>query len=369
LQIEKCKLSESHPLLLTLVFNLQFALFIFAILNLFRLPRDLPSPLQYSPSPRRCLLRMSREPYLPRLNARLADGLVRLPQADRARHVAYLRSVQNADGGFSGRQGGSDLYYTGFALRGLSALDALSPEVCTRAAGFLRASLAREAGVADFFSLLYSCLLVQAASGDDPLAQAPPDWPDRVAAVLEGFRTADGGYAKTQGGVSGSTYHTFLVALCYELLGRSLPEPGAAVRFVASRRRDDGGFVEIAPMRRGGTNPTAAAVGLLKLTEPHSEALLAEVRPGVVDFLADLDGMEGGLRANTRAPLADLLSTFTASWTLAELETLDRLDGAGLAGYARAVERAEGGFRGGLWDEGFDVEYTFYGLGVLGLFS
>src|SRR5262249_41666011 len=116
-------------------------------------------------------------------------------------------------------------------------------DVCAGAAAFLRASLTREAGVADFFSLLYACLLVQAASGEDPLEQAPADWPDRVAATLEGFRNADGGYAKTAGGASGSTYHTFLVALCYELLGRPLPDPAAAVRFVGSRRREDGGFV------------------------------------------------------------------------------------------------------------------------------
>jgi geranylgeranyl transferase type-2 subunit beta len=312
---------------------------------------------------------MPLQPYLPRLNARLAEGLARLPRDDRDRHVAYLRAAQDADGGFPGREGGSDLYYTGFALRGLAALDALSPEVCARAAGFLRGSLTQQAGVADFFSLLYACLLVQAGSGADPLEHAPTDWPDRVAATLEGFRTADGGYAKTQGGASGSTYHTFLVALCYELLGRTLPNPQAAVAFVRSRRREDGGFVEIAPMRRGGTNPTAAAIGLLMLTAPHSDALLAEVRPGVVDFLADLAGLEGGLRANARAPLADLLSTFTASWTLAELGALDRLDRTALPAYARAVEQPEGGFHGGLWDEGADVEYTFYGLGVLGLFA
>ena len=35
--------------------------------------------------------------------------------------------------------------------------------------------------------------------------------------------------------------------------------------FLKSRRREDGGFVEIAPMRRSGTNPTAAAVGLFQL--------------------------------------------------------------------------------------------------------
>jgi geranylgeranyl transferase type-2 subunit beta len=67
-------------------------------------------------------------------------------------------------------------------------------------------------------------------------------------------------------------------------------------------------------------------------------------------------------------PLADLLSTFTASWTLAELGAADRLDAREVSGYAEAVERAQGGFRGGLWDEKVDVEYTFYGLGVLALF-
>src|SRR3954470_12968315 len=163
--------------------------------------------------------------YLQTLTTRLTDGLLRLPQEFRDRHAAYLVARQNPDGGFSGREGGSDLYYTGFALRGLAVLDALSPAVCQRAAGFLRDSLQREASVLDFFSLLYSCLLVQAAGGIDVLAGSPPDWPDRVAATLEGFRTADGGYAKGPGGHSGSTYHTFLVALSYQLLGRAVPRP------------------------------------------------------------------------------------------------------------------------------------------------
>src|SRR5438046_3826739 len=123
---------------------------------------------------------MMPEPYLPRLNARLADAVARLPDATRARHSAYLRAAQNSDGGFSGREGGSDLYYTGFALRGLAVLDALAPEACTRAAAFLRDSLTRQASVVDFYSLLYACLLVQASGGPDVLAGSPPDWPDRV---------------------------------------------------------------------------------------------------------------------------------------------------------------------------------------------
>jgi geranylgeranyl transferase type-2 subunit beta len=309
------------------------------------------------------------EPYLLRLTLRLADGVSRLPAEVRTRQAGYLRAAQNADGGFSGREGGSDLYYTGFALRGLAVLDALTPAIAERAAGYLRGCLTQQTSVIDFFSLLYSCVLVQLAGGPDVFAGSSPDWPDRVAAMLESFRTADGGYAKTIGGASGSTYHTFLVALCYQLLGRPLPRLADVVHFVASRRRDDGGFVEIAPMRRGGTNPTAAAVGLLQMAGDEMPGALEEVRDGVIAFLAGMASPEGGLRANDRAPLADLLSTFTAAWTLEQLGGLPRLDATQVRRYAEALQRPEGGFHGGLWDEGHDVEYSFYGLGVLALFG
>jgi geranylgeranyl transferase type-2 subunit beta len=308
--------------------------------------------------------------YLQRLTTRLGEGLARLAGDERERHGAFLRSAQNVDGGFPGREGGSDLYYTGFALRGLAVLDALTPEVGARAAGFLKASLSRQASVVDFFSLLYSCLLLQTHSGVEVLADAPADWPDRVATLLETFRTEDGGYAKTPGAASGSTYHTFLVSLCYQLLGRTVPSPHAVVRFVHSRRREDGGYVELKPMRRGGTNPTAAAVGVLQLYAAEgAEEWSAEVRQGVVDFLAAMPSVEGGLRANDRIPVADLLSTFTGCWTLHQLGALDRIDSAEALGYARSLEVPAGGFRGGVWDDGRDVEYTFYGLGVVGLLS
>jgi geranylgeranyl transferase type-2 subunit beta len=304
--------------------------------------------------------------YLQRLTTRLADGLARAPAAFRERHTAYLRAAQNPDGGWSGREGGSDLYYTAFGLRGLAVLDGLTPAVTERAAAFLRHSLTQQASVVDFFSLLYACLLIQAGGGPDVLADSPPDWPDRVATTLETFRTADGGYGKAAGAASGSTYHTFLVGLCYQLLGRPLPQAESVVRFVGSRRRDDGGFVEIAPMRRSGTNPTAAGVGVLQLVESPT---LADVRPGVVAFMAEMPSPEGGLRANGRAPLADLLSTFTGCWTLAQLDGLGAIETAPVQGYVQGLDQPGGGFRGGLWDEGCDVEYTFYGLGVSGLLS
>ncbi|MFN4257885.1 MAG: prenyltransferase/squalene oxidase repeat-containing protein [Gemmataceae bacterium] len=302
--------------------------------------------------------------YLQELTEQLASGLARLPDDFRGRHSAYLLAARNDDGGFSGREGGSDLYYTAFALRGLAVLDALTPDIAAQSADYLRGCLVQEANVVDFFSLLYACLLIQAYGGPDVLADSPADWPDRVARTLESFRTADGGYAKTIGGASGSTYHTFLVGLCYQLLGRELPRQAEVISFIHSRRRDDGGFVEIAPMKRSGTNPTAAAVGVLQLC---GGALDGELRAGVIAFLADMPSAEGGFRANARAPLADLLSTFTGIWTLRQLDALDHIDHAAARRYAEALDEAIGGFRGGLWDERTDVEYTFYGLGVVGV--
>lgn len=303
--------------------------------------------------------------YLQDLNARLADGLARLPDSLRRRQAQYLASKQNPDGGFSGREGESDLYYTGFALRGLAVLDALTPEVCQRSASFLRGCLTKQTSVVDFFSFLYACVLVQASGGVDVLLDSPADWPQRVADALVTFRTKDGGYNKSPGASSGSTYHTFLVGLCFELLGQTLPNADDVIRFVQSRRREDGGYVEVSAMRRSGTNPTAAAISLLHLLKGR-ELPKDEIEP-TIEYLAEMLSLEGGLRANDRIPLADLLSTFTGCWTLGQLGALDRIQPRRVFHYVQSLEQAEGGFLGGIWDEASDVEYTFYGLGSLAL--
>jgi geranylgeranyl transferase type-2 subunit beta len=305
---------------------------------------------------------MSEGAYLQRLTGRLIDGADRLPAAERRRHAAWVRARQNPDGGFSGREGGSDLYYTGFALRTLAVLQELESDPCARAASFLSARMTGPAGVIDLFSILVGAFLVRLGGGPDVLADSPADWPERMAATLETFRHVDGGYAKTQAGTSGSTYTTFLVALALELLNKEIPSPRRLRAFLDSRYRD-GGFVEIPQMKRAGTNPTAAGVGTLQVLG----GLDAGTRAAVADFLSRMANDEGGLRANDRIPAADLLSTFTGGWTLADVGGLERLDRDRLRVFAASLQGPDGGFRGGAWDTGYDVEYTFYGVGVLAL--
>ena len=307
-------------------------------------------------------LQMIELPYLLRLGLRLADGLRHLDDVARRRHRDFILSRQHADGGFCGRDDeDSDLYYTSFAVRGLAVLDQLDSEVCDRIGRYVSSHTGDSLSVIDLLSWLYTALIVQASGGIDVLADAPDNFSDRVASRLECTRIADGGYAKTTDGASGSTYHSFLVGLIYELLDRPLPLPNTLIQFVYDRQREDGGFVEIALMKRSGTNPTSAAVALLTMLD----AMDGEIRADVLSFLSQVRSDEGGFQANTRIPFADGLSTFTGLLTAQDLDEFSLLKPTRVV--RGELEFPTGGFRGAAWDDKADVEYTFYGLGNLGL--
>lgn len=302
--------------------------------------------------------------YLEKLMLRLAQGASRLPEELRDRITAYLRTSQRDDGGFAGREGESDLYYTAFGLRSLALLGELQGEPAECAAGFLRRQLAGQAPLVDFISLLFAAALLKTAAGIDVFGESPAGWRQAVLELFERFRRPDGGYAKTDEGQSSSTYHTFLIVVAQELLGQTPIDATKLVDFVRSRRRDDGGFVEFGPMRTSGTNPTAAAAGLLTMLNAFDD----ELREGVAGFLSAKQNEEGGLKANHPIPLADLLSTFTGLLTLGDVDGLGQIDCQAALRFARSLE-VGGGFRAGAWDDRTDVEYTFYGFGTLALLA
>lgn len=304
--------------------------------------------------------------YLFALADRVAKGLRQIDPQRLERHRQFLMSQQMEDGGFRGREGDSDLYYTGFAIRGLAITGGLDESLRESVTAFLVRQDPLQLNVIDLLSWLYGALVIQAAGGQDLLADQPDDLADRLARKLEALRTDDGGYAKSPEGAAGSTYHSFLVVLTWQMLGRSVPRPNALIQFLYDRQRDDGGFVEIAPMRRSGTNPTAAAVALLRDLGGMDDDIEADV----LGFLTDVASTEGGFQANTRIPFADGLSTFTGLLTAQDLGRTDLLSTARIADFVQgALERDDGGFMGASWDQTADAEYTFYGLGILGLLN
>lgn len=307
---------------------------------------------------------MNQQPYLVQLALSLAAGLEHYPSSELDKHRTFIRSQQQPDGGFSGREGGSDLYYSGFAVRSLGILGGLEPAETESISNYLRGFSLESLWTIDLLSWLYCALIVQASGGEDLLNTAPENWQLQIKERLETLRTEDGGYAKSDQGALGSTYHSFLVVLIYQLIGQEVPVPNRLIQFLYDMQRDDGGFVEIAPMKRSGTNPTAAAVATLLILDAMDDELKADVR----DFLNQVKSAEGGFQANTRIPFADGLSTFTGLLTAQDLELTEIIDRKQVRKFMQEwLEFPTGGFRGASWDEQADVEYTFYGLGVLAL--
>lgn len=309
---------------------------------------------------------MSELPYLLRLGTRLTSGLSGLEPARRDRHRNFLLSFQMEDGGFRGREGDSDLYYTSFAVRGLMLLGGMDEPLARQVEQYLNRQNWSRLNVIDLMNWLATALAVQVATGKDLLAESEDDFHQNLAAQLESVRTQDGGYAKSPEGASGSTYHSFLVLLTYQLVGLAQPRPNALTQFIYDRQRDDGGFVEIAPMRRSGTNPTAAACAMLLELNAVDNEIKADVRAFLKEVLSD----EGGFQANSRVPFADSLSTFTGLLTCQDLQLAPLLNLAQTHQWLTTqLEFPTGGFRAATWDEAADVEYTFYGLGLLALLT
>lgn len=305
--------------------------------------------------------------YLQQLTLRLAIGASRFDTEMTSRHAGWIRGCQHADGGFAGREGESDPYYTAFALRSLWILDRLDQETARKAGGFLRDRLTRRDSIIDLISLIFGAAILEMATGEVVIADEDVSWRTNVSRLLASLRSGDGGFAKTPEGRAGSTYQTFLSVLCYELMDVPIPDVERIVDFLESQRHPDGGYLEIRVAKRAGVNPTAAAIGTLKT--------LGKLRPedqaDTIEFLAEMQSDEGGLTANTRIPFADLLSTFTGLTTLADLDAAGRIDLPRLVRYAESMQATgsakPGGFVGFVMDHTADVEYTFYGLAALAM--
>ncbi len=309
---------------------------------------------------------MNELPYLVRLGERLKAGLRELSVDRKDRHQQFLLQFLCGDGGFRGREGDSDLYYTSFAVRALWMLDRLEEPIVSQVAQYLKSVWSPTLATLDLMNWLSTGIALQIAVGksvvdDVELLQRS------AAAQLESMRTLDGGYAKATDGATGSTYQSFLTLLTYQLLALPLPRRNALIQFLYDRQRDDGGFVEIAPMKRSGTNPTAAAAAILQ----ELNSLDAEIREDIRAFLLSVHNRdEGGYQANSRIPFADSLSTFTAVLTAQNLDLAKLYDRqATLNWLTTQLEFPTGGFRAAVWDNAADVEYTFYGLGLLSLLT
>ena len=265
----------------------------------------------------------------------------------------FLQRQLGLDGGFRGRDGRSDLYYTVFGLEASLSLGVELPLdlVNSYLDGF---------GTGESLDLVHLASLIRCRANLADLGAR-----DVAAGHMTKYRSRDGGFNMIHGAEQGSAYGSFLALGAWQDLQIDCPDARTLAGSIASLHRPDGGFANEASMTASATPATAAAVSVLHyLKEPVPESAVrwlgARVHPlGGLEVIAFPEGQG----------TPDLLSTATALHALALVgvppgDARDRhLD------YLDSLWNPQGGFRGHWADEVVDCEYTYYGLLALGTLS
>ncbi|NLO07281.1 MAG: hypothetical protein GX131_15745 [candidate division WS1 bacterium] len=292
--------------------------------------------------------------YLDVLDGILRPGVHLLGEGFAALECGWIERQELAGGGFRGRSGGDDLYYTDFALRAVDLIGPQSPLFATTAER-MRHNLPAPLDVVSAFSIL-SCARTLSRHGHAISADQR-----HIRKLLARQTLPEGGFGVNKSSET-SAYQTFLGTLCRQLLGDEAPV-AADCDAIRRLQRESGGFAEREAGDVAQTNATAAAAAVLLM----GSALQSDDAEGVTRFVASMQAEDGGLRAHAEARGGDLLSSFTALLTLCLLGAPAALELPALGRFVKGAVRPRGGFGASQHDPGADVEYTYYGIATLGL--
>jgi len=293
--------------------------------------------------------------YLETLDAVLSQGAADFSPGFVRQQTDYVISRRQPDGGFPGRRGGSDLYYTDFAIRSLALVSPESPAL-VGAASYLATVRPQPRDAIECFCLLNARRLL-AQCGHSVEMDA-----DALLAILAQQALPEGGFKRPRGAVI-SVYHTFIAALCYSQLTVEFPNAAQAAEAIQPLQGEGGGFAEQPGAGLEQTNATAAALAFLFMTGTLTEEHAQRAR----SFLAQMQAADGGFRAHAAAPVSDLLSSFTGLATLATFGGPAAVRLRDLAAFIKHVAQPGGGFRASVIDDQADVEYSYYALASLAI--
>lgn len=261
------------------------------------------------------------------------------------------------DGGFQGRDGQSDLYYTVFGLEASMALDVKL--AYDRIEDYLRQFDSGQSLDLVHLASLVRCRANMADCGGHAI---DADAQRAMTSHLMNFRATDGGFSTSTGADRGHVYGSFLaLGICQDLQVDDL-EPAPMLESVCSLQMADGGFSNEPTMTVSATAATAAAVTIFHY-------LKASIPEPALQWLAARAEPYGGFSAIEFGPdmaIPDLLSTATALHALTLIGVdMDEIRERNLD-YLDALWSTRGGFQGHPADDVLDCEYTYYGLLSLG---
>jgi geranylgeranyl transferase type-2 subunit beta len=292
------------------------------------------------------------------VDAMLLQGTQHLSSRLNNRTADYVISKRVSDGGYPGRLGGSDPYYTDFALRILSLT---RPEEIHHPATLDYAEWnSRISDIPECFNRLS---IAQLCGVELPLSARD---------CLDRHRLSSGCFCRSAELPAPSAYSTFLGTVCEDILGLDSRNSMDSINAILKLQSSDGGFSDTGSDPISQTNPTSAALGYLIKT-----ALLSgEMDPGfdaainrAAAYFLSVQAQDGGFLAHAKTPYPDLLSTFTALATLIAMNRIEQVHLKKHAQFAGLMANADGGFRSCIVDAESDIEHAYYGFGCLALIA
>lgn len=271
------------------------------------------------------------------------------------RVLEFIQSQHHSGGGFVDRAGKPDLYYTGFGIQCLQAVQADVP--ADLIAGYLSTFGNGEDLDVVHLATLARCYAAINVEPDPLLKQKTID-------ALAACRTTDGGWNTEGSADHGSTYGCFLSIGTLQDLNDPLPSAESIAPCLNSLATGDGGYANHPKLKMANTPATAAAVTL-------QHQLRLPIDPKSVEFLLSCHYSDGGFFAMPEAPMPDLLSTATALHALSAAGAEVDIIRESCLDYCNSLWSGRGAFYGN-WaeeEEDLDVEYTYYGLLALGHLS
>ena len=253
---------------------------------------------------------MTSSVYLDMLDELFRPGIARLSARFVEVQVRFVAGCQQPDGGFVGRQGRSDGYYTDFALRTLAWL---VPEHAAfdRAAGYVARLSWPPRDMVECFNILNARrLLARRAAGTASGLRTVDGSPGGERAAQRRRRPSTrcwryqwlyehllprGGFARLTHDERVSAYHTFLGGLCSKCR-ESICRP-ATMRFAPSRP-------SVAPMEAMRSLPvnrfSDQRHGGGRRISSDARRLAAGASGRRAQFLARMQSADGGLKASSR---------------------------------------------------------------------
>jgi len=285
-----------------------------------------------------------------------------LNQIDKNKHINWLKSLQNADGGFSHQpRQASHITHTYYAVKALLKVGGLNQIDKNKLLQFILSCQHPNGGFGHLpnqppqtqFTYHAIMLLKELGALNQIDKNKHINW-------LKSLQNADGGFSHQPRQASHITNTYFAIKALAELGALNQIDKKKVVEFIVSCQNPNGGFAHL-PNQQPSPQYTYNAIFLLKSFGDLDKIDLQKH----ISWLKSLQRPDGGFWPGTGQEQSQMNPTYFTTKTLIELRVLNQIDVSKLVEFILSLQHQNGGF-GNIQGQQPHVQFTYQGIMLLG---